>query len=97
MSQQVYRDKYAQGTLTQHLRCQRQRRQRSGTYSRRGHLSNRISIERRPAVVKCHTQQGDWEVDIMTGTGQQQALVSLTERKSCLSLLAEVVRKRLTQ
>jgi len=91
--QHVYRDKHAQGTLYQHLRCQRQRRKRYGTYSRRGHLSNRISIEQRPAVVDRRTRLGDWEVDTIIGKGHQQALVSLTERKSRLSLLAKVVRK----
>jgi len=91
--QHVYRDKHAQGTLYQHLRCQRQRRKRYGTYSRRGHLSNRISIEQRPAVVERRTRLGDWEVDTIIGKGHQQALVSLTERKSRLSLLAKVVRK----
>jgi len=91
--QHVYRDKHAQGTLYHHLRCQRQRRKRYGTYSRRGHLSNRISIEQRPAVVERRTRLGDWEVDTIIGKGHQQALVSLTERKSRLSLLAKVVRK----
>ncbi|MDR4460263.1 MAG: IS30 family transposase [Nitrospirales bacterium] len=91
--QHVYRDKHAQGTLYQHLRCQRQRRKRYGTYRRRGHLSNRISIEQRPAVVERRTRLGDWEVDTIIGKGHQQALVSLTERKSHFSLLAKVVRK----
>jgi len=90
----VYHDKRAQGTLFRHLRCQRQRRKRYGTYSCRGHLPNRVSIEQRPAVVERRTRLGDWEVDIMIGNGHHQALVSLTERKSRLSLLAKVVQKR---
>lgn len=89
----VYQDKRTQGTLYRHLRCQRQRRKRYGTYSCRGHLPNRISIEPRPAVVERRTRLGDWEVDPMIGKGQQQALVSLTERKSRLSLLAKVTRR----
>lgn len=91
--QHIYRDKYAQGTLYRHLRCQRQRRKRYGTYNCRGHLPNRVSIEHRPAVVERRTRLGDWEVDTMIGKGHQQALVSLTERKSRLSLLAKVGRK----
>ena len=50
--QHGYRDKRAQGTLYRHLRCQRQRRKRYGTYSRRGYLPNRLSIEQRPAIVE---------------------------------------------
>ena len=91
--QHVLHDKWAQGTLSRHLRCQRHRRKRYGTYSCRGQLRNRVSIEERPAVVARRARLGDWEVDTMIGKGHQQALVSLTERKSRLSLLAKVVRK----
>lgn len=91
--QHVYRDKRCQGTLFRHLRCQRQRRKRYGTYSRRGHLPNRISIDHRPAIVERRTRLGDWELDTLVGKGHQQALVSLTERKSRLSLLAKVTRR----
>lgn len=83
----------ARGTLYRHLRCQRHRRKRYGTYSRRGHIPNRLSIERRPAVVERRSRLGDWEVDTMIGKGHQQALVSLTERKSRLSLIAKVARR----
>ena len=91
--QHVYRDKRCQGTLFQHLRCQRQRRKRYGTYRRRGHLPNRISIEHRPAIVERRTRLGDWELDTRVGKGHHQALVSLTERKSRLSLIAKVTRR----
>ncbi len=91
--QHVYRDKRAQGTLYRHLRCQRHRRKRYGTDSRRGHIPNRVSIEHRPAVVERRSRLGDWEVDTMIGQGHQQALVSLTERKSRLSLIAKVARR----
>ncbi|HSF08485.1 MAG TPA: IS30 family transposase [Nitrospirales bacterium] len=91
--QHVYRDKRARGTLYRHLRCQRHSRKRYGTYSRRGHIPNRLSIERRPAVVERRSRLGDWEVDTMIGKGHQQALVSLTERKSRLSLIAKVARR----
>ena len=90
--QHVYRDKRARGTY-RHLRCQRHRRKRYGTYSRRGHIPNRVSIEHRPAVVERRSRLGDWEVDTMIGKGHQQALVSLTERKSRLSLIAKVARR----
>lgn len=89
----VYHDKRTNGTLYRHLRCQRQRRKRYGTYRCRGHLPNRISIEQRPAVVDRRTRLGDWELDTMIGQGHQQALVSLTERKSRLSLIAKVTRR----
>jgi len=92
--QHVLQDQSAHGTLYRHLRCQRQRRKRYGTYSCRGQLRNRVSIEQRPAIVERRARFGDWELDTIIGKGHQQALVSLTERKSRLCLLAKVERKR---
>lgn len=91
--QHVLQDKRSQGTLYRHLRCQRRRRKRYGTYSCRGQIRNRVSIAERPAIVARRARLGDWEVDTMIGKGHQQALVSLTERKSRLTLLAKVGRK----
>ncbi|MCA9466355.1 MAG: IS30 family transposase [Nitrospira sp.] len=91
--QHVYRNKRCQGTLFQHLRCQRHRRTRYRAYSRRGHLPNRISIERHPAVVERRTRLVDWELDTIISKGHHPALISLTERKSRLSLIAKVTRR----
>jgi IS30 family transposase len=88
--QYVYADKWAGGTLHQHLRCQKQRRKRYGSRDRRGQLSNRRCISERPAIVQQRSRFGDWEADTIIGKGHQQALVSLTERKSKLTLLAKV-------
>ncbi|WP_342349680.1 IS30 family transposase [uncultured Nitrospira sp.] len=74
--QHVYRDKQAQGTLYRHLRCQRHRRKRYGTYSCRGHIPNRISIEHRPAVVERRSRLGAWEADNVISKGHQPALIS---------------------
>jgi IS30 family transposase len=88
--QYVYHDKWAGGTLHQHLRCQKQRRKRYGSRDRRGQLANRRSITERPPIVESRSRLGDWEADTIVGKGHQQAIVSLTERKSKLTLLAKV-------
>lgn len=88
--QYVYADQRAGGTLYQHLRCQKQRRKRYGRHDRRGQIANRRSIDERPAIVAQRLRLGDWEADTIVGKGHQQALVSLTERKSKLTLLAKV-------
>ena len=88
--QYVYADKRAGGTLHRHLRCQKQRRKRYGSHDRRGQLANRRCISERPAIVQQRSRLGDWEADTIVGKGRQQALVSLTERKSKLTLLAKV-------
>jgi len=90
--QYLLKDKQAGGDLYRHLRCQKKRRKRYGTYNRRGKLPNCRSIEERPAIVNHRKRLGDCEVDTMIGKNHQQALVILTERKSRFTLLAKVSR-----
>lgn len=89
----ILQDKAQDGDLHQHLRCQKQRKKRYGSYDRRGQLCNRTSIEERPAIVARRARIGDWELDTVIGKGHKQALVSLTERKSRLALFAKVPNK----
>jgi IS30 family transposase len=91
--QYILTDKHAGGDLHRHLRCQKKRRKRYGSYDRRGKLKNRVSIDERPAIVDTRQRLGDWEVDTIIGKGHRHAIVSLTERKSRLALLSKVERK----
>ena len=91
--QYILADKHAGGTLYRHLRCQKKRRKRYGSYDRRGKLPNRVSIEKRPVIVDQRKRIGDWEVDTIIGKGHRHAIVSLTERKSRLVLLRKVERR----
>ena len=91
--QYILKDKQAGGELYRHLRCQKKHRKRYGTYERRGHLPNCHSIEERPAIVNDRKRLGDWEVDTIIGKRQKQAMVTLTERKSRLTLLGKVSRR----
>ena len=98
--QYILDDKRAGGDLHSHLRCQKKRRKRYGSYDRRGKLPNRISIDERPAIVAQRQRLGDWEVDTILGKGRRQSIVTLTERKSRLALLQKVERRsadRVTQ
>ncbi len=79
--QHIYADKRAGGTLYTHLRCQKQRRKRYGSYDRRGQLPNCRSIETRPAIVAAKTRVGDWEADTIIGKGHTGTIVTLTERR----------------
>jgi transposase, IS30 family len=91
--QYILADKQAGGKLYRHLRCQKKRRKRYGSYDRRGNLPNRVSIELRPTIVDQRTRFGDWEVDTILGKGRRHAIVTLTERKSRLALLRKVDRR----
>jgi IS30 family transposase len=77
---------------TSALRCQKARRKRYGGRERRGTVPNQVSIEQRPAIVGAREWFGDWEADLVIGAGQQQALVTINERKS-RSLIGHVTRK----
>ena len=91
--QHIYKDKRNKGDLHLHLRCQKKRRKRYGSYDRRGKLSNRVSIEQRPAEVEARHRLGDWEVDTIIGKNHKQALLTLIERKSRLVLLQKVEQR----
>jgi IS30 family transposase len=91
--QHVLKDKQAGGDLYRHLRSQKKRRKRYGTYDRQGKLPNCRSIEERPAIVSTRKRLGDWEVDTLLGRKQKQAIVTLTERKSRFTLLGKVPRR----
>jgi transposase, IS30 family len=91
--QYILKDKQTGGDLYRHLRCQKKRRKRYGTYDRRGKLPNCRSIEERPAIVNTRKRLGDWEVDTLLGKGHKQALVTLTERKSRFTLLGKVPQR----
>lgn len=88
--QHIYQDKRMGGRLWKHLRCQKKRRKRYGSYEKRGQIPDRVWIDERPAVVEERSRIGDWEADTIISQGKQQAIVTLTERKSRLTLLKKV-------
>lgn len=83
--QHILADKRNGGELYRHLRCQKKRRKRYGSYDQRGILPNLVSIDERPSVVEERQRLGDWEVDTLVGKGRNHAIVNLTERKSRLA------------
>jgi IS30 family transposase len=76
-------DKRAGGTLYTHLRHGlKKRRRRRGGKDLRGKIRNRVDIDQRPAVVETRERLGDWEADLVGGTGASGYLVTLVERAS---------------
>ena len=79
----VWEDKRAGGTLYTHLRHGlKKRRKRRGRKDLRGKIHNRVDIDQRPAVVETRKRLGDWEADLVCGTGSSGYLVTLVERFS---------------
>ena len=94
--QYIYADKRQGGDLYKHLRCQKKRRKRCGSYDRRGRIVNRVSIEERPGVVDERSRLGDWEGDTVIGKKHKGALVTLVERKSLYTIIDAVARRTAT-
>lgn len=91
--QAVIDDKNQKGDLYLHLRCQKQRKKRYGTYSRRGQIKERVSIDQRPSVVDERSRIGDWEADTVIGRQGGEVLVTLVERKTRFSLIGLAINK----
>lgn len=67
------------------LRHCRRRRKRGNRHDRRGNIPQRISIEKRPAVVEKRLRLGDLEVDLMLGKRHQSAILVSLDR-TCLKV-----------
>lgn len=92
--QYIYTNKQSGGDLYSFLRCQKKRRKRYGSgYNCRGSISNRVSIDERPAVVNNKRRFGDWEGDTVIGQGHKGLLVTLIERKSKYSVIVAIKNK----
>lgn len=86
--QHIYRDQRQGGQLFRHLRRGRRRRRRRGLRCERGLLRNRRSLHERPEVVEQRSRIGDWEIDTIHGSQGPAVVVSMTERRSRVHLLA---------
>lgn len=75
--------------LRLHLRCQKARKKRYGTYSPRGTASipNRRSIDLRSPAVELRGRVGHWEADTVISKDNKGVLVTLVERKSGFTLI----------
>lgn len=91
--QYVYADKRIGGELYKHLRCQKKRRKRYGSYEFRGRIPARRGIETRSEDVDMRERLGDWEVDTIIGKSHRGVLLTLCERKSRFTLLRRVGQK----
>ena len=89
----ILKDKQGGGNLYLHLGGKKQPRKRYGSTTHRGQLVDRVSIDKRSAIVDTRSQIGDWELDTIIGRGHKPALVSMTERRSGLTLIAKAKRK----
>lgn len=79
--------------LYKDLKHGRRRRKRGNYHDNRGCISNRVSIEKRPAIVEKRKRLGDVEVDLMLGKNHQPGLLVITDRASLKTSLVKISTK----
>lgn len=89
----IKKDKAFGGDLYRHLRHKKPYKKRTGSPDARGQIIGRISIDERPSIVDDKIRLGDWEADTVIGKGHKGVLVTLAERVSKKTLIAQVPSK----
>lgn len=91
----ILKNKKQGGALYKNLRHQHKKyRKRYGSPKRTGPIKNRRFIDERPAVINNKERIGDWEIDTIIGKNHKQAVVSIVERVSKLTILKKVESKK---
>ena len=79
----VRADRQAGGALYRRLRRRGKKPNwRGGRHAGRGHITDRVDLAERPAVVAAKSRVGDWELDTIIGARHRGALVSAVDRGS---------------
>lgn len=91
--QHIYADQADGGQLYKHLRCQKKKRKRYGSYSKRGIWSGIKRIDQRSETVEQKNRIGDWELDTIIGKNHQGAIVTMVDRKSKLLRMKKLEQK----
>lgn len=79
--------------LYRELKHGRRRRIRGNYHDNRGCMPDRVSIEKRPAIVEKRRRLGDVEVDLVLGKNHQPGLVVITDRASLKTSLIKISTK----
>jgi IS30 family transposase len=89
----IQQDKASGGHLYKHLRHRKSYKRRTVSPDTRRQIIGRISIDERPCIVDEKVRLGDWEADTVIGKGHKGVLVTLAERVSKKTLIAQVPSK----
>lgn len=78
------------------LKHGKRRRKRGNYKDARGLIPNRVSIEKRPAIVEKRKRFGDFEVDLIMGSRHQSALLVTIDRATLLTTIDKLEGKNST-
>jgi IS30 family transposase len=89
--QHVWKDKKQGGDLYLHLRTQGKRyRDRGSSKDRRGIITGRVDISKRPPEVEQRDRLGDLEIDTIIGRNHQGAIITINDRASGMLKMIKV-------
>lgn len=83
--------------LYKHLKHGKRRRKRGNYKDTRGIIPNRVSIEKRPAIVEKRKRFGDIEVDLIMGKGHKSALLVTVDRSTLKLTIDKLAGKNATE
>jgi len=83
--------------LHQELKHGRRHRKRGNYHENRGCIPDRVSIEKRPALVEKRKRIGDVEIDLVLGMNHQPGLLVITDRASLKTSLTKIYTKASAQ
>lgn len=93
--QYILQNKKQGGTLYLRLRHQSKKyRKRYGSPKRNSPIKNRIFIDERPKIVDSKTRIGDWEIDTIIGKNRKEAIITLVERVSKMTLCKKIKSRK---
>ena len=72
----------------------KKKRKKYGVEEKRGLIKNKRSIAERPHIVGEKSRFGDWEADTIIGHNHKGCMVTLVERKTKLTLIANTKNKK---
>jgi transposase, IS30 family len=75
------------------LKHGKRRRKRGNYKDSRGLIQNRVSIDKRPAIVNKRKRFGDFEADLIMGKNHKSALLVLVDRSTLLTIIERLKGK----
>ena len=88
-----HRDHARYKKLYKHLRHTGRRQKRNNKKDRRGAITGRVAIDKRPEVVGTRSRVGDIEVDLMMGSNHKSALLVMTDRTTLVTMIEKLKSK----
>lgn len=79
--------------LYKHLRHTGRRQKRNNINDKRGAITGRVGIDKRPEVVNQRSRIGDIEVNLMMGSNHKSALLVMTDRTTLITMIEKLNSK----